>query len=64
MVGRVAGRWEYGADPEEVEEAIEVAMVGVRIEVGDARGEFGGQEETSSLFGADLLACARQGWLK
>ncbi len=49
------------ADPEEVEEAMEVAIVGVGIEVGDARGEFGGREETSSLFGADLLACARQG---
>lgn len=39
---------------------MEVAVVGVGIEVGDSRGEFDGREETSSVLGADLLARAQQ----
>lgn len=43
-------------NPEEVEKAMEVAIVGVGIEVGDAAREFDGREDAASLLGASLLA--------
>lgn len=50
------------ADPEEVEEAMEVAVVAGRVEVGDARGEFDGWEDATALFGADELAGGGEGF--
>lgn len=44
------------ADPKEAEEAMEVAIVRVGVEVGDAARELDGREDTSSLLGASLLA--------
>ncbi|KAJ2974891.1 hypothetical protein NUW58_g8513 [Xylaria curta] len=41
---------------------MEVAVVGIGIEVGDSRGEFDGREETLPLLGSNLLARARQGF--
>lgn len=48
------------ADPEEVEEAMEVAVVALGVEVGDARGELDGREDAAALLGADLLAGGRK----
>lgn len=53
------------ANPEEVEEAMEVAVVAVGIEVTDARGVVDCWEETTALLGADLFARCREvleGW--
>lgn len=49
------------ADPEEVEEAMEVAVVGVGVEVRDTARKLDGREDATALLGADLLACAREG---
>jgi hypothetical protein len=48
------------ADPKEVEEAMEVAVVAVRIEVGYAARELDRGEESSALLGTRLLACRRE----
>lgn len=44
------------ANPEEVEEAMEVTIIALGIEVGDARGELDGREDAAALFGTNLLA--------
>ena len=44
------------ADPEEVEEAVEVAVVAVGVEVGEARCELNGREDAAALRGAGLFA--------
>lgn len=48
------------ADPEEVEEAMEVAIVALGVEVRDARGELDGGEDAATLLGANLLAGGRE----
>lgn len=48
------------ADPEEVEEAMEVTVVAVGIEVGNSTGELDGGEETSALLCANLLTGGRE----
>lgn len=40
---------------------MEVAVVAVGVEVGDAVGELDGREEATALLGADLLAGRREG---
>lgn len=49
------------ANPEEVEEAMEVAVVGLGVEVRDAAGEVDGWEDATFLLGAGLFAGGGQG---
>lgn len=48
------------ADPEEVEEAMEVAVVGVRVKVRHSAGKLYGREDSPLLLGAGLPSRARQ----
>lgn len=48
-------------DPEEVEEAMEIAVVARRVKVGYARGELDGWEDAPLLRRARLLARRREG---
>lgn len=48
------------AHPEEVEEAMEVAVVGVRVKVRHSAGELYGREDSPLLLGAGLPSRARQ----
>lgn len=49
------------ANPEEVEEAMEVSVVAFRIEMADARGELDGRKDATTLFGSSLLASSGKG---
>lgn len=49
------------ANPEEVEKAVEVAVVRRRVEVRDARGELYGREDAPPLLGAGELAGGGKG---
>lgn len=50
------------ADPKEIEEAMEVAVVGFGVEVGDATGEVDGWEDSTFLLGAGLFAGGGEGF--
>lgn len=39
---------------------MEIAVVGLGVEVGDSGGKLDSGKETSSLLGANLLSCTRQ----
>lgn len=49
------------ANPEEVEEAMEVSVVAFWIEMTDARGELDGRKDATALLGSSLLASSGKG---
>lgn len=50
------------ADPEEVEEAMEIFVIRVWVKMRQSRGEIDRGKESPPLFGPYLLACTRQGF--